>query len=109
VLTDEAIRSADIKGLAGWVDSHPPWSDFPFVLLTERGGGLERNPAAERQMEALGNVAFLERPFHPTTFISVVMTALRGRRRQYEARARLEALHESESHARRAEADLRKS
>jgi signal transduction histidine kinase/CheY-like chemotaxis protein len=108
VLTDEAIRSADIKELAGWVDEQPAWSDFPFVLLTERGGGLERNPTAERQTEALGNVAFLERPFHPTTFISVVKTALRGRRRQYEARARLEALHQSESNARRAEADLRK-
>ena len=107
VLTDEAIRSADIKGLASWVGSQPPWSDFPFVLLTERGGGLERNPTAERQMEALGNVAFLERPFHPTTFISVVKAALRGRRRQYEARARLEALHESETNARRAETELR--
>ena len=108
VLTDDAIRSADIKGLASWVGSQPPWSDFPFVLLTERGGGIEQNPAAERQMEALGNVSFLERPFHPTTLISVVKTALRGRRRQYEARARLEALHESESLARTAEANLRR-
>ena len=108
VLTDEAIRSADIKGLVSWVGSQPPWSDFPFVLLTERGGGIEQNPAAERQMEALGNVSFLERPFHPTTLISVVKTALRGRRRQYEARARLEALHESEGLARTAEANLRR-
>jgi signal transduction histidine kinase len=108
VLTDETIRSADVKGLAAWVRSQPAWSDLPFVLLTERGGGLERNPAAARQMEALGNVVFLERPFHPTTLISVVRMALRGRRRQYEARARLEALHKSEGHARRAEADLRR-
>jgi signal transduction histidine kinase/CheY-like chemotaxis protein len=107
VLTDEAIRNADIKGLASWVGSQPAWSDFPFILLTERGGGLERNPTAERQMEALGHLAFLERPFHPTTFISMVKTALRGRRRQYEARARLEALHESERSARRAETELR--
>jgi signal transduction histidine kinase/ActR/RegA family two-component response regulator len=107
VLTDETIQSADITDLANWVGSQPPWSDFPFVLLTERGGGLERNPAAERQMETLGNVAFLERPFHPTTFVSVVKTALRGRRRQYEARGRLEELRESETHARRAETELR--
>lgn len=76
-------------------------------MLTERGGRLERNPVATRQTGALGNVAFLERPFHPTTLLSVVHTALRGRRRQYEARARLEALHESEAHARHAEASLR--
>jgi signal transduction histidine kinase/ActR/RegA family two-component response regulator len=35
-------------------------------------------------MHLLGNVTFLERPFHPTTLISIVETALRGRRRQYE-------------------------
>jgi DNA-binding NtrC family response regulator len=107
VLTDDTIQSADIKGLADWVNSQPPWSDFPFVLLTEQGGGLERNPAAERQMEVMGNVAFLERPFHPTTFISVIKTAIRARKRQYEARSRLEELHESEGHARQAEIELR--
>ena len=107
VLTDDAIRNADIKSLAEWVQSQPPWSDFPFVLLTERGGGLERNPVATRQTGALGNVVFLERPFHPTTLVSVVRTALRGRQKQYEARARLEALHESEAHARHAEASVR--
>jgi signal transduction histidine kinase/ActR/RegA family two-component response regulator len=107
VLTDDTIQSADIKDLAHWVSSQPTWSDFPFVLLTEQGGGLERNPAADRQMEVLGNVAFLERPFHPTTFISVIKSAIRARKRQYEARSRLEELHESEGHARRAEIELR--
>ena len=108
VITEDSIRNADITGLANWTRSQPPWSDFPFVILTERGAGVERNPAAERQMEALGNVTFLERPFHPTTLISVVKTALRGRLRQYEARARLETLHESESHAKRSETELRR-
>src|SRR5262249_40876381 len=51
-----------------------------------------RNPAAGRHSQALGNVTFLERPFHPTTLVSIVQTALRGRRRQYEARERLEHL-----------------
>jgi signal transduction histidine kinase/CheY-like chemotaxis protein len=108
VLTEESIRSADLKALVHWINSQLPWSDFPFVVLTERGAGVERNPAAERQAEALGNVSFLERPFHPTTLISVVKTALRGRRRQYEARARLEALHKSERYAKRSEAELRR-
>ena len=43
----------------------------------------------------LGNVTFLERPFHPTTLVSLAQSALRGRRRQYEARARLEELQRS--------------
>ncbi len=86
ILTEEATRSGDIRQLAGWVAAQPPWSDFPFVLLTEHGGGLERNPAAARLVGALGNVTFLERPFHPTTLVSVMQTGLRGRQRQYECR-----------------------
>jgi PAS domain-containing protein len=41
----------------------------------------------------LGNVTFLERPFRPSTLGSVVRTALRGRRRQYEAKRAEEELH----------------
>jgi signal transduction histidine kinase len=86
IVTEEAVRNADVRELADWVGSQPPWSDFPFVVLTQHGGGLERNPAAAQLTETLGNVSFLERPFHPTTLVSVVRTSLRGRRRQYECR-----------------------
>ena len=86
VLTEESTRNGDIRRLAAWVAAQAPWSDFPFILLTEHGGGLERNPAAAQLVNALGNVTFLERPFHPTTLVSVVQTGLRGRERQYECR-----------------------
>ena len=89
IVTEEAFRTTDLKDLSAWISGQPPWSDFPFVLLTERGGGLERNPAAARLSDVLGNVTFLERPFHPTTLVSLARTALRGRQRQYEARAML--------------------
>jgi len=94
LVTEEALADADLRALSGWIEAQPEWSDFPFVLLTRGGGGLERNPAAGRYLGTLGNVTFLERPFHPTTLISLAQSALRGRRRQYEARARLVALHE---------------
>ncbi len=97
ILTDEVLRTADLKDLSRWLGDQPPWSDFGFIVLTLRGGGIERNPAARRHLEVLGNVSFLERPFHPTTLVSLAGAALRARRRQYEARARLEALHESET------------
>lgn len=93
VVTEEAIAASDLHSLSDWLDGQPEWSDFPFVLLTQRGGGLERNPEAGRFLDVLGNVTFLERPFHPTTFVSLARSALRGRRRQYEARARLEELN----------------
>jgi signal transduction histidine kinase/ActR/RegA family two-component response regulator len=92
LVTEEALHAIDLHPLAHWIASQPEWSDFPFVLLTRRGGGIERNPAALRFLSALGNVTFLERPFHPTSLVSLVQSALRGRRRQYEARARLMAL-----------------
>jgi PAS domain S-box-containing protein len=106
-MTEEAVRSADLKPLCGYLAAQPPWSDFPFVVLTGRGGGLERNPSALRLMEALGNVTFLERPFHPTTLVSVVRTALRGRRRQYQARASLEERERAAAELRDREEQLR--
>lgn len=96
MITDEALRSADLRSLASWIEHQPSWSDLPFIILTARGGGPERNPAAARLLEVLGNVSFVERPFHATTFISVARSAMRGRRRQYEARLRMEALDEGE-------------
>ena len=94
VITEEALTGADLQPLSEWLHRQPEWSDFPFVLLTQRGGGLERNPEAARYLGVLGNVTFLERPFHPTTFVSLAGSALRGRRRQYEARSRLISLRE---------------
>jgi signal transduction histidine kinase len=86
ILTEEATREANARPLIEWIASQPPWSDFPFIVLTEHGGGLERNPAAAELAKILGNVSLLERPFHPTTLVSVVRTSLRSRRRQYECR-----------------------
>jgi signal transduction histidine kinase len=94
LVTEEALHRVDLRGLSEWLEAQPEWSDFPFILLTRRGGGLERNPSAARHLKTLGNVSFLERPFHPTTLVSMSTSALRGRRRQYEARARLLELDE---------------
>ncbi len=97
VIADEAIKTADLRGLVHWLNDQPSWSDFPIVLLTHQGGGPERNPDAVRLGQVLGNVTFIERPFHPTTLVSVVGSAVRGRRRQYQTRAILEDLTESEN------------
>ena len=106
LVAEEAVRTADLAALSQWIAEQPAWSDMPFIMLTRQGGGAERNPAAARLSKVLGNVSFLERPFHPTTLISIVVTALRGRRRQYEARARLEELHAREGQLRELNATL---
>jgi two-component sensor histidine kinase len=96
LITDETLRTADLTDLSRWLADQPAWSDFAFVLLTQRGGGVERNPALARLTNILGNVVFLERPFHPGTLVSVARMALRGRERQYEAQARLAEMHTAE-------------
>lgn len=97
VIAEEALRSADLRGIAARVAAQPAWSDLPFIVLTWGGSRSAQNPAAAQFSEALGNVTFLERPFHPTTFISIARSALKGRNRQFEARARIEELRESEN------------
>lgn len=94
LISSEALLRSDPEPLLRLIDQQPAWSDLPIVLLTHHGGP-EQNPAS-RLGAQLGNVTFLERPFHPVTLISLVSTALRGRRRQYEARDRLIDLSQSE-------------
>jgi signal transduction histidine kinase/CheY-like chemotaxis protein len=96
LLTEEAVRTADLKPLMARLAEQPAWSDLPFVLVTDHGGGPERNPLAALWLEALGNVSFLERPFHPTTLHSVARAAIKGRRRQHETRVLLKNLREGE-------------
>ncbi|QYF88148.1 response regulator [Brevundimonas sp. PAMC22021] len=97
VIADEGLSDVDVGPLVQWIGAQPSWSDFPFVLLTQRGGSVERNPALQRASGMLGNVAFLERPFHPSTLVSAAQTALRGRRRQYEARERIDEIRRGEA------------
>jgi signal transduction histidine kinase/CheY-like chemotaxis protein len=95
LMTEEAIRNVDLKPLAQWLAGQPAWSDLPFVLVTDHGGP-ERNPIAARWLDSLGNVSFIERPFHPTTLMSVARSTIRGRRRQHETRSLLEDLRQGE-------------
>ncbi|MBY0337059.1 MAG: response regulator [Acetobacteraceae bacterium] len=101
LLAEEALHGAELRPLAGWLRSQPPWSDLPILVLTSRSSG-DQNPRAARLAAFLGNVSFLERPFHPTTLIGAVESALRGRRRQYEARARLEQIEAAQRELRAA-------
>lgn len=94
IIAAEALRGIDLEPLLEHLHQQPAWSDLPIVLLTHHGGG-EQNGSSHLS-GLLGNVTFLERPFHPVTLISLVSAALRGRRRQYEARDRLIDLGESE-------------
>ncbi|WP_426099765.1 ATP-binding protein [Pseudomonas sp. PSPC3-3] len=94
IIAAEALRGVDLEPLLERLHQQPAWSDLPIVLMTHHGGN-EQNGSSHLS-GLLGNVTFLERPFHPVTLISLVSAALRGRRRQYDARDRLIDLSESE-------------
>ncbi|MDL5592294.1 ATP-binding protein [Bacillus subtilis] len=94
LIAAEALCGPELETLLQYLEQQPAWSDLPIVLLTHHGGS-EQGPSS-RLSELLGNVTFLERPFHPATLVSLISAALRGRRRQYEARDRLIDLSESE-------------
>jgi len=95
LVTEESLAETDRVQLEAQLDAQPPWSDFPFVLLATRRAG-RRTPAAFRILQQLGNVVVLERPINGETLGSAVDSALRGRRRQYEARRRLSDLQAAE-------------
>jgi len=90
-IAEEGLFGQDLQALAAWVDQQPAWSDFPFVVLTSK----HQQPAVaawrQRMVAALRNVSLLERPVQSITLTSAVKAALRGRHRQYEVRALLEA------------------
>ncbi|MBO0496236.1 ATP-binding protein [Pseudomonas sp. Marseille-Q1929] len=94
IVAAEALLGVELEPLLEILHQQPAWSDLPIVLMTHHGGSGQNG--SSQLSPLLGNVTFLERPFHPVTLISQVSTALRGRRRQYEARDRLIDLSDSE-------------
>jgi PAS domain-containing protein len=100
IVAEESIATADLKPLQRWLQKQAAWSDLPIVLLTLRGDTPGRNPEAQRLQDILGNVSFLERPFHPTTLVSMARAGLRARRRQYKALALVDELAAGEERLR---------
>jgi PAS domain S-box-containing protein len=96
VVTEEALRFADLRGIAARLAAQPTWSDLPVIILTRRAAVLDRRPETPPFHDITGAVTLVERPFHPATFVSVARTALKSRQRQFEARAHMEELHEGE-------------
>src|SRR3954449_6297061 len=93
IVTEEALLHSDRRALADWIHQQLPWSDFPFVLLTPRGGHADAGLT-----DLLGNVTILERPFHPSVLVNAVRCATRARQRQREAEAYLLERKRSEEH-----------
>jgi signal transduction histidine kinase len=91
LLAEEALYGKNLLVLEEWVDGQPPWSDQPFIVLTNHNEGRKFAAFRREIVKRLRNVGFLERPLQAITLQTTVVSAERARRRQYEARAYLES------------------
>ncbi|GJE81120.1 ATP-binding protein [Methylorubrum thiocyanatum] len=105
IVTEEALADSDMQPLSGWLDAQPPWSDFPFIVLATRQAGPRTQRAAD-SLKRLGNVVLLERPINAETLTSAVVSSLRARRRQYQAREHLLERERAQDQLRRANEEL---
>ena len=90
LVAEEALYGKALAPLEIWVLSQPPWSDLPFVVLTNHNEGVRFAQFRTDLVGKLRNVSFLERPMQAISLQVAVLTAQRGRSRQYEARVYLE-------------------
>ena len=101
LLTEEALADRDVDALAGVLADQAAWSDISVLLFS----GDDKSTATIRtlrKLEVLRNVTLLDRPVRTAAVITTVQAALRGRRRQYELRDVLVALHTARVDAERA-------
>jgi two-component sensor histidine kinase len=90
VMSQEALTPTALETVASHLESQPPWSELPLILLMddiERSGavlsGLRRRLPHSKMM-------ILQRPVRTIEFVSVAQTALLARRRQRELRDHIE-------------------
>ena len=93
LLAEECLNDPAAHDLFHALKHQAPWSDLPVLVLARQGADSRAVAAA---MDLPANVTVLERPMRVAALISAVRTALRARRRQYELRAVLEGLRESD-------------
>jgi len=86
LIAEEALRGAALDRLLAALADQPAWSDVPIIVLTVEGELSQMIATGIETLASSGNVMLLERPVRVATLVTVVRTALRARRRQYDVR-----------------------
>lgn len=94
VITDDSFASENFEPLRRWLEAQPPWSDFPFIVLTAKRTTGDAHSAVD-VLHSLGNFILLERPVNADTLGRAAASAVRARVRQYETRRALDDLHDA--------------
>jgi signal transduction histidine kinase len=89
LVAEEALNSEASAMLLAVLAEQPPWSDVPIVVLTGEDELSRAIPRALDQLASHANVTLLERPVRVATIVTVLRSALRARRRQYDVRDHL--------------------
>ena len=98
ILTEEALEDQGIGQLMECLRTQSAWSDIPILLFAD----AERSEIylrTLRLLEGLRNVVLLERPIRLGAALSLIRSAIRGRKRQYELRDLLTALAQAREEA----------
>jgi two-component system NtrC family sensor kinase len=91
LIAEEALPTDGFGLLIATLQRQPVWSDVPLILLTTHST-TEVMWQFIHDLEAVGNVTLLERPFTRLILLSVLQGALRSRRHQHEIRRLQEQL-----------------
>lgn len=86
-MTEEALTQNGLAELQRFLSLQEPWSDFPFVIFASRATSEHGSAERYERLKRLRNFTIFERPIYPVTMVTAIDSALRARRRQYEARA----------------------
>ena len=103
LLSEEALVPSAAR-LVDLLEAQPPWSDLPVLISALERDVIFEGRGALRSLGTRCNVMLLDRPVHVRTLLSSVTSALRARRRQYQARDVLVQLAASEASEREARA-----
>jgi two-component sensor histidine kinase len=90
VMSQEALTPPALETVARHLESQPPWSELPLILLVDnidRSGGVL---SGLRRRLPHSKMMILQRPVRIIEFASVAQTALLARRRQRELRDHIE-------------------
>lgn len=81
LIDEDALDANSLPILKQILTGQPPWSDLPLLVLDSGPKGLGAYLAGE-----ISCVTLVDRPIRAPSLVSAVITALRGRQRQYELR-----------------------
>jgi signal transduction histidine kinase len=96
LIADEVLDKESTSCFSVVIDNQPSWSDLPVIVLLGRGRESSMGEVRRIMREPLGNVLPIERPVRPDVLASTVRSAIRARKRQYEARDAANALRRTE-------------